>query len=764
MTIAQLFLEEKARGHQITKGLASSERRALSLSKDELSKYWEIANTLHPRMDAANYKHIVLGLVFLKYVSDAFDDRREELEKAFSDPDSTRFKAAESRRKEALDERDYYKEVNVFWVPESARWARIQANARQADISQQIDNALFAIEKENPKLEGVIERRYATSKLKPAELGGVIDLIGSITFGKNRREAADVLGQVYEYFLGKFASAEGKLGGQFYTTPSIVRTLVEVLEPMSGRVYDPACGSGGMFVQSEKFVESHGGRLGDISIYGQESNETTRKLAAMNLAIRGLDFDLGKTNGDTFSENQHKDKRFDYILMNPPFQRASSYPRAQLLDDIRWKTYGVPREKPAHYAWMSHAIHHLAPNGKAGIVMARGSLTSYQAGDDSIRSAFLDDDIVDCIVDLPAQLFFNTGIPSCIWFFNKKKSNHKNKRNNQVLFIDARKLGTAISRKQIEFSDTEISLIASTYHAWSSGEYQDIDGFSKSVSRTEISSFRDNLLPGRYIGTDLEEEVDTDSEAKLAILAGKLMMQLDDITNLRAKVVSQLQDAGLDVDATIDFSEEDEEQQIGGRTQVALLDTIQELMRTRYKALFNPNVEGWGKPAKFSDIVDFVIDSKKAGEATESKPYVPVDQIDPRDIFLKKQQPGKDAQTSLTGFEKGDILFGAMRPYFHKVCLAPFAGTTRKTAFVLRPKKASYTAFALFTADLTEFVEHATNTSQGSTMPYAVWNHGVADFEIQLPTDDEIQDFNDFCGPLLELGYSVISRNNYSDS
>lgn len=517
----------------------------MSVSNADLKKYWDAACALWPHMDAAEYKHIVLGLVFLKYVSDSFEERRVELEQAFSDPSSERYKADPARRTAALDERDYYKEVNVFWVPADSRWMKIQDGSKQANLASSIDNALYEIEKENPKLEGIVERRYADSKLPVSVLGSVVDLIGTISFSKDRNETSDVLGQVYEYFLGMFASAEGRLGGQFYTTPSIVKTLVEVLQPTQGRVYDPACGSGGMFVQSERFLEAHGGKLGDIAIYGQESNATTRRLCAMNLAIRGIDFDLGATNGDTFTENQHADKRFDFILMNPPFGSKASYPRAQLLDDVRWKKYGIPREKPANYAWMSHAVHHLAPNGRAGIVMARGALTSSQGGDDSIRKEFLDDDIIDCIIDLPSQLFFNTQIPSSIWFFNKNKSRWANNRTNQVLFIDARKFGYAVSKKQIEFSDEEISRIASTFNEWCNGDYQDIEGFCKSVTREEIRAHRDSLSPGRYIGTEeLDSDSDEDIDSRLQELTASLSELLTESARLEVEIQSQLGELG----------------------------------------------------------------------------------------------------------------------------------------------------------------------------------------------------------------------------
>ena len=520
----------------------------MALTTDQLKKYWDTANVLRKNLDAAEYKHIVLGLVFLKYVSDSFEERRAELKKQFSDPYADTYKKDEKRRMDALNERDYYTAVNVFWVPEISRWSSIQENSKQPDIAQRIDNALYEIEKENPKLEGIVERRYADAKLPAADLGAVVDLIGSISFGQKMHEASDILGQVYEYFLGMFASAEGKLGGQFYTTPSIVKTLVAVLQPTQGRVYDPCCGSGGMFVQSEKFVEAHGGKLGSISIYGQESNPTTRRLCAMNLAIRGIDFDLGKTHGDTFTEDQHKDLRFDYILMNPPFGKDASYPKEQLSGDVRWKKYGVPRERPANYAWMSHAVHHLAPKGRAGIVMPRGTLTSTQGGDDLIRKAFLDDDIIECIIDLPGQLFFNTQIPSSLWFFNKDKSKWKVNRNNQVLFIDARKLGTAISRTQIEFSNEEIEHIAITFNKWCDGTYEDIDGFCKTVARVEISKNGDSLSPGRYIGTEeVESENNEDFATRMQTLTAQLSEFLEESHRLEALISKQLKGLGYEI-------------------------------------------------------------------------------------------------------------------------------------------------------------------------------------------------------------------------
>ena len=520
----------------------------MGLSNEELGKYWDTANTLRENLDAAEYKHIVLGLVFLKYISDAFSERRAELENEFANPESENFKKEEKARKIALDERDYYTMANVFWVPKKARWEILQQNSKQTNIAKQIDDALFSIEKENEKLKGIVERSYAASKLPVDKLGEVVDLIGQLSFNGGRREASDILGQVYEYFLGKFANAEGKLGGQFYTTPSIVKTLVEVLQPTKGRIYDPCCGSGGMFVQSERFVEAHGGKLGEISIYGQESNPTTRRLCAMNLAIRGIDFDLGKTHGDTFLQDQHKDLRADYVLMNPPFGKNASYPKKDLLDDVRWKKYGVPREEPANYAWMSHAIHHLSNKGRAGIVMPRGTLTSSQGGDDKIRTAFLNDDVLECIIDLPGQLFFNTQIPSCLWFFNKDKSKWKNNRDGQVLFIDARKMGTAISRTQIEFSDEEIQRIGDTFRAWCDGKYEDVDGFCKSSSREEITKNGDSLSPGRYIGTEeVESESDEVFNTRMLSLTSQLSKQLAESNRLEELISNELRGLGYDV-------------------------------------------------------------------------------------------------------------------------------------------------------------------------------------------------------------------------
>ena len=519
----------------------------MSLSNEELAALWETATELRKSLDAAEYKHIVLGLVFLKYISDSFEGRRAELEVEFANPKSDSYKSDVKRRAAALDERDRYKEVNVFWVPKEARWEEILSNATNTKIADIIDEALLEIQLANPKLESILERKYRDSKLTPTQLGAVVALIGKMNFGEGRAASADTLGQVYEYFLGKFAAAEGKLGGQFYTTPSIVRTLVEVLQPLKGRVYDPCCGSGGMFVQSSRFVEARGGALGSIAIYGQESNATTRRLAAMNLAIRGIEFDLGITHMDTWEKDLHEDKRFEYILMNPPFGSKVAYPKKKLLNDVRWKKYGIPREKPANFAWMSHALHHLTPKGRAGIVMGRSSVSSNQDTDGQIRSAFLDDDVVECIIDMPGQLFFNVQIPCTLWFFNKDKSKWKNRRENQVLFIDARKLGYPISRNQIAFSDEDIKKIVDTFDAWTNGEYKDIDWFCKSVDREVIREKGDTLAPGRYIGTEIEDIEDGTFEERMQTLTLKLSEQTHGSHVLDEAIRIQLKEIGYEV-------------------------------------------------------------------------------------------------------------------------------------------------------------------------------------------------------------------------
>ncbi|WP_018151180.1 class I SAM-dependent DNA methyltransferase [Leeia oryzae] len=524
---------------------------------DDIKKtLWATADKLRANMDAAEYKHLVLGLIFLKYISDTFAARQTELKKRFADEADDYFlhECDNEMLAEELEDRDYYKEVNVFWVPESARWENLRAAAKQTDIGKRIDDALSGIEGENPKLKGILDKRYARAQLPDGKLGELVDMISTIGFGEEASQARDVLGQVYEYFLGQFASAEGKKGGQFYTPASIVKTLVAVLAPHHGKVYDPCCGSGGMFVQSEKFIESHGGKLGDVSIYGQESNPTTWRLAAMNLAIRGIDYNLGREPGDTFTRNQHPDLRADFVLANPPFN-ISDWWHGSLEGDPRW-VYGTPPQGNANYAWLQHMLYHLRPNGRAGIVLANGSMSSSQNNEGTIRAAMVDADMVEVMIALPGQLFFNTQIPACLWFLAKQKTTRK----GEVLFIDARKQGSMISRVQAELTDDTIERIAQTVAAWR-GEpvaanqeegsegvstYTDIPGFCRSVTLAEIAQHGHVLTPGRYVGA---EEVEDDDEAfadKMQTLTEKLGEQMAKGAELDALIRQKLGGLGYE--------------------------------------------------------------------------------------------------------------------------------------------------------------------------------------------------------------------------
>lgn len=508
---------------------------------------WATADKLRANMDAAEYKHIVLGLIFLKYISDTFQARRDELTQRFLDPNDDYFlhECDDEMLAEELEDRDYYREVNAFWVPEAARWESLRSQAKQADIGKRIDEALATIEAENPKLKGILDKRYARAQLPDGKLGELVDLVSTIGFGADTSKAKDILGQVYEYFLGQFASAEGKKGGQFYTPASIVKTLVAVLAPHHGKVYDPCCGSGGMFVQSEKFIEAHGGKLGDVSIYGQESNPTTWRLAAMNLAIRGIDFNLGKEPSDTFIRNQHSDLRADFVLANPPFN-VSDWWHGSLEGDPRW-VYGTPPQGNANYAWLQHMLYHLRPTGRAGIVLANGSMSSSQNSEGEIRAAMVEADVVECMVALPGQLFFNTQIPACLWFLTKQKTTRK----GEVLFIDARKLGRSVSRVQIELTDEDIDRIAQTVYAWrgdaeAKSAYADVPGFCRGVSLAEIAEHGHVLTPGRYVGA---EEVEDDDEAfaeKMQKLTEKLGEQMARGAELDALIRKKLGGLGYE--------------------------------------------------------------------------------------------------------------------------------------------------------------------------------------------------------------------------
>ena len=517
---------------------------------DDIKKtLWAAADKLRANMDAAEYKHLVLGLIFLKYVSDTFTARQAEVLARLQNPDDEFYypDATPEDLAAELEDRDYYKSANVFWVPEGARWETLRSLAKSPEIGKFIDNALTIIEGENPRLKGILDKRYARAQLPDGKLGELVDMISTIGFGENPAVARDVLGQVYEYFLGMFASAEGKRGGQFYTPASIVKTLVAVLAPHQGKVYDPCCGSGGMFVQSEKFIEAHGGKLGDVSIYGQEANPTTWRLAAMNLAIRGIDFNLGREPGDTFTRNQHPDLRADFILANPPFN-ISDWWHGSLEGDPRWQ-YGDPPQGNANYAWLQHMLHHLKPTGRAGIVLANGSMSSSQNNEGVIRAAMVEADVVEVMVALPGQLFFNTQIPACLWFLAKNK-----KRQGEVLFIDARKQARMISRVQAELDDDAIQRIAETVAAWRGEleisatitEYQDQPGFCRSVPLAEIAQHGHVLTPGRYVGAEAVEDDDEAFDDKMRQLTEKLGEQMARGAELDALIRQKLGGLGYE--------------------------------------------------------------------------------------------------------------------------------------------------------------------------------------------------------------------------
>lgn len=513
-------------------------------------KLWAAADKMRGHMDSGEYKHVALGLIFLKYISDVFDQRHQALEVGTADPKSEFYVVDPNARLEVVEDRDEYLAENVFWVPQEARWKYLQGNAKQPAIGKLIDDAMIAIEKDNLSLKGVLPKDYARPALDKRRLGELIDLIGTLGLGDDASRSKDLLGRVYEYFLGRFASAEGKGGGEFYTPQSVVRVLVEMIEPYKGRIYDPCCGSGGMFVQSEKFVEAHGGRKDDLAVYGQESNPTTWKLCKMNLAIRGIEGNIGPQHADTFHSDEQKDLKADYILANPPFN-ISDWGGDRLRDDVRWK-YGVPPVGNANYAWVQHIVHHLAPNGMAGFVLANGSMSSNQSGEGEIRKAIVEADLVDCMIALPGQLFYTTPIQVCLWFLarNKKDARFRN-RSGETLFIDARKMGVIEDRVHRGLTEAEKGRIVGTYHAWrgekAAGGYNDDLGFCKVVTKEEIASHGYLLTPARYVGA---EDIDFDDELfeeKFKGLCSTLSEQLRDSENLTAKLKIMLGRVGYDV-------------------------------------------------------------------------------------------------------------------------------------------------------------------------------------------------------------------------
>jgi len=519
------------------------------------AQLWQMADALRGSMDAAEYKHVVLGLIFLKYISDAFEEQHRKLE-------------AERAQGADPEDPDEYRAHNIFWVPPEGRWTYLKAQARQPTIGRLVDDAMAGIERDNPTLKGVLPRDYARPALDKTRLGQLIDLISNIKVGDEEARAKDVLGRVYEYFLSQFASAEGKKGGEFYTPRCVVKLLVEMLEPYRGRVYDPCCGSSGMFVQSVEFIRAHASGNGnlpagrqaagkakaDISIYGQESNYTTWRLAKMNLAIRGIDGQIA--HGDTFHDDRFPDLKADFILANPPFN-VSDWGGECLRDDKRWK-YGVPPVGNANFAWVQHIVHHLAPTGVAGFVLANGSMSSNQSGEGEIRKNLIEADLVDCMVALPGQLFYSTQIPACLWFLARDRKNGKFRdRRGQVLFIDARKMGRMVDRTHRELMDKDIARIAKTYHAWrlpagqaggekDASEYADVPGFCKSATLEEIRKHGYVLTPGRYVGAEAKEDDDEPFKEKMARLVAQLREQQAEAAKLDAAIATNLKELGYD--------------------------------------------------------------------------------------------------------------------------------------------------------------------------------------------------------------------------
>lgn len=485
---------------------------------------WDAACVLRGNIDASEYKSVVLGLIFLKYISDRFEEKYQEL---LAEGDGF---------EEDIDE---YTSEGIFFVPADARWSVIASKAHTPEIGTVIDDAMRAIEKENKRLKDILPKNFARPELDKRRLGDVVDLFTNIQMIEHGSEK-DILGRTYEYCLSKFAEQEGKLAGEFYTPSCVVRTLVEVLQPYNGRVYDPACGSGGMFVQSAKFIERHSGNINSIAVYGQDSNPTTWKMAQMNLAIRGIEANLGEYNADTFFNDCHPTLRADFIMANPPFN-LSDWGADKLKDDVRWK-YGMPPAGNANFAWLQHMIHHLAPNGKIGMVLANGSLSSQSGGEDEIRRNIINADLVECIVAMPAQLFYTTQIPVSLWFLAKNK-----KQKGKTLFMDARKMGTMVSRKLRELTDEDIAKIADTYNAYADGTLEDIRGFCAVVTTEEIAKQDYILTPGRYIGIEEQEDDGEPFEEKMARLAGELSELFDQSHKLEAEIRQKLEAIGYEL-------------------------------------------------------------------------------------------------------------------------------------------------------------------------------------------------------------------------
>lgn len=521
---------------------------------------WEAANRLRSSMDPSEYKHVVLGLVFLKYVSDNFEKRREEAVLKMADPTSDMYLPDERVRERFLDDRDLYTSVGAFWIPAGHRWSDLRSAAKLTDIGVRVDGAMDAIEKENPSLTGVLPKNYASKDLAPDKLGGLIDMFSNEDLAAAEHEDQDVLGRVYEYFLSQFGSGADQSGGEYYSPRSIVKTMVEMLEPYKGRVFDPACGSGGMFVQSANFTAAHSGSRNDISVYGQEMNPTTWRLAKMNLAIRGIEANLGPEWGDSFADDKHKDLRADFIITNPPFGNKVYWAADASQSDTKRFPYGIPPASKVNYAWLQNYLHHLSPTGTAATVMPNGSLTSNTNSEGEIRRKMVEDDKVECIVTLPGQLFYGTQIPICLWFMTHDKKKRfgegvkaRRDRQHEVLFIDARKLGHMVSRNQKALSDEDIAQIADTYHAWRGEQtvspYEDVEGFCKSATSAEISEAGWVLTPGGFVGSAVIVDDGVPVEERIVELRDAIKSGFAARAALQARVAEALDALVVEEDA-----------------------------------------------------------------------------------------------------------------------------------------------------------------------------------------------------------------------
>lgn len=632
------------------------------------AKLWQAADKMRNNMDAAEYKHVVLGLIFLKYISDAFNELYQKLAKT---------KGADA------EDPDEYRAENVFYVPKKARWDYLQKNAKQPTIGKLIDDAMDEIEKDNVTLKGVLPKNYARPALDKQRLGELIDLIGTIGLGDKENRSKDILGRVYEYFLGQFANAEGKKGGQFYTPRCVVRLLVEMIEPYKGRVFDPCCGSGGMFVQSEKFVQIHGGRIGDIAIYGQESNQTTWRLCKMNLAIRGIDANISWNNEGSFHNDGHKDLKADFVLANPPFN-DSDWRGDLLKEDCRWK-YGVPPTSNANFGWMQHIIYHLSPSGTAGIVLADSSMTTTSSDEANIRKKIVEDRLVDCMISLPSHLFSNTQITACLWFLARNKRNGKlRNRENEVLFIDASRMGVLKTRKHRILTDSDINTIASIYHSWKipKGSYKDVKGICRSVKYDEIRENGFNLAPNIYVKTKTHE-INVDFKPS----DSDLWKYYED---LRIKLANGLSDLGKTPHAKIKLNKVWEVFRYSQAINKFTLNLYESLINdyfivhqgeSRGKKI--PN--GW-EARKFGDMFE-----ERKYTVKEHGSCPPIYSVTNSGIQQREDKFSKELSKSSEGYKIaffGDMVFGLSREIPNLDVFVDTAGAFSPAYFVFKPNDA----------------------------------------------------------------------------